>query len=94
MRMEIGLIMGVVLHHTQIKTLKVLHPPFFESRMEMNNKIYTITGVCSVFINNINSITIKDEKDGDMIIIDECCAEKLCDLIMRCATAIRSKNDE
>lgn len=56
--------------------------------------IYEIHDVCSVYVNTSNTITIEDADGTDMIIIDECCAEKLCSLIMKCAKLIRSENDE
>lgn len=93
MRLEFGLIMGVVSHPVANKNLNGSAPTFYERRLEMSD-IYEIHDVCSVYVNVSNSITIQSEKDGDVIIIDECCAEKLCSLIMKCAKLIRSENDE
>lgn len=85
--------MGVVSHPYANKNLKGSAPAFYESRMEMS-EIYNIQNVCSVFVNVSNTITIEDADGTDMIIIDECCAEKLCSLIMKCVKLIRSENDE
>ena len=46
-----------------------------------------------VFVNDIGSITIKDDDDS-FVVFDECCAEKVCKFIMEVAKEIREQNNE
>lgn len=59
----------------------------------MEREITLGSAKISVYVNRGGSISISDE-DGYWVVFDECCAEKICRMIMETANEIRNRKDD